>query len=150
MTDEEFLLYRRAMNKLSCGDYTPQGLYYRLIDGRGGGSHSAAKAVVRRLHAEGFLNEERSYELLLSEGERKYWGKRKLKEELLRRRFRMKYRERLEEEETDYAARAREFARSQAESLPLTDKERASLYRKLITRGFSSEEAADAVRLSED
>ncbi len=145
MTDEELLLYRRAMKKLSCGDLTPQGLYFRLIDGREDVNHDTAKAVVRRLFAEGFLNERRSYEALLREGERKQWGKRKLKEELLRRRFGEKYRLRLEEEDTDYDERARRFAREQAGELPLTDRERASLYRKLLARGFSSREAADAV-----
>lgn len=142
MTDEELLLYRRAMNKLSCGDLTPQGLYFRLIEGRKDVDHNAAKAVVRLLHAEGFLNEKRSFEALLSEGENKHWGKRKLKEELMRRRFGEKYRLLLEEADTDYYERARAFVRTQRVSLPATEKERASVYRKLLARGFSSEEAS--------
>ena len=148
MTEEELRLYRRAMTKLSCGDATPQGLYFRLIDGKYGAvDHEAAKAVVRLLHREGFLNEERSYEALLDEGKRKFWGAKRLREELKKRRFSKKYEERFCEEEIDYAQRAREFARGF--SAPATDKERESLFRKLIAKGFTLEQASEAVRYAE-
>ncbi len=145
MTEEELRLYRRAMKKLSCGDATPQGLYFRLIDGKYGPvDHEAAKSVVKRLHREGFLNEERSYEALLSEGERKFWGERKLREELIKRRFSEKFRERFGQETIDYHQRARDFVRTLA--APRTDKEKEAVFRKLTAKGFSFEQAAEAVR----
>lgn len=148
MTEEELRLYRRAMKKLSCGDATPQGLYFRLIDGKYGPvDHEAAKAVVRRLFSEGFLNEERSYEALLAEGERKFWGEKKLREELRKRRFSPKYCRRFAEEAVDYFARAAAFVGTLA--VPRTEGEKQAVFRKLLAKGFTGEQATEAIRCTE-
>ena len=146
MTPSQTKLYKRAMNKLSASDMTPRGLYAWLMEKEPDADREDAKEAIRRLADEGFVDEKRYYRSLLLEGEKKLWGKRKLAEELKKRRFNEKYLDLPETEKTDYASRALELAEKLCPGGPGDDREKKSLYGRLVARGHSSSDAADAVR----
>ena len=143
MTPLQEKLYRRAFAKLSCRDMTPQGLYLWLMDTKEPVEPDLAKAVVRQLAAEGFLNQERSYQLLLAQAKNRLWGPRKLAQELRARHFSQAYRQRLAEEEINYDQQARQLARQ----LGAPGQDAASqrrLYARLTARGYTGSQAAQA------
>lgn len=145
MTPSAERLYKKALGRLSATDMTPRALYEWLIEKVPDADHDEAKEAVRRLARDGFVNEERFYEALLAEGERKLWGKAKFCEELKKKRFGRRFVERFDAEDIDFAARALSLAQKLCPSGVSTDAGKRSLMNRLVSRGHSFENARSAL-----
>ena len=125
-------LYRLALSKLSRTDVTPRALYAYLLEKKPEAEHELAKEVVRELAREGFVNESKSYQALMDEGERKHWGPLKLKAELNRRSFSPACLRRFERESIDWEERAAACVTERPDS----PEELRRACARLMSRGF--------------
>ena len=146
MTSSAERLYKKALCRLSATDMTPRALYEWLIEKAPDADHEDAKEAVRQLARDGFVDEERFFEALLLEGEKKLWGARKFTQELKKRRFGEKYAGRLAAADIDFAARALALAAKLCPYGVRTDAQKRSLMNRLAARGHSFEDARAAMR----
>ncbi|MBQ9543547.1 MAG: RecX family transcriptional regulator [Clostridia bacterium] len=144
MTPSAERLYKKALGRLSISDMTPRGLYEWLIEKEPDADHGDAKEAVRQLFRDGFVNEERYFGELLSEGERKLWGELKFKEELKKRRFGDKYAKRFASLEIDFCERAKALAKTLCPNGVSSDAEKRKLISRLAAKGHSFENARSA------
>ena len=112
--------------------------------------HADIEKVLELLETESFLDERRYARAFANDKVRfSGWGKFKICEALKAKRLPLPLIEKALEEvgEEDYLEALRKTARSAAKSLDLSLREnRVKLYRHLLSRGFESDIAAEAVR----
>ncbi|MBE6712884.1 MAG: hypothetical protein E7580_05110 [Ruminococcaceae bacterium] len=140
---------KRALNRLAIGDLTCGEMQAYLTDCRRKVFFSAevAERTVCLLVQEGFLDDKRYLKLLVRHLDAKCYGPRRIRQELVRRRFSPSYVEAALSRGVDYSARALKFLkeRNGAETLSKTPAGRKKLQDALVRYGYDYSTAVAAV-----
>lgn len=150
LNPQEKYLYLKALRKLGVHDDTCRCLYEKLKKEsfeEEPVSPECAKKVIRILVREGYLNERRYAQELTRRLARSGYGPRRVKEELMRRRFAPKIIESTLTEPVEYADIGEVLEKRLAtRPCDLSDRDgRAKLYQYLCRMGFSPSDAQNAI-----
>ena len=140
---------KRALNRLSMGDLTCGEMQAYLTDRHRKIFFPAeiAERTVCLLVQEGFLDDKRYLKLFVRHLDEKCYGPRRIRQELVRRRFPPSYVEAALSRNVDYSARAVRLLekRGRAEELARTPAGRKKMQDALIRYGYDYSAALEAV-----
>ena len=141
---------KRALNRLSIGDLTCGEMQAYLTDRNRKVFFSAeiAERTVCLLVQEGFLDDKRYLKLFVRRLDEKCCGPRRIRQELVRRRFSAPYVEAALARSVDYSARATRFLEKKtgAKELAKTPAGRKKLQDALVRYGYDYSTALEAVK----
>ena len=143
-------LIKKALSRLALGDLTEGEMFLYLTDPRRrscGFSEDLAKEAVELLVREGFLDDVRVLRLVLKKTADRSFGPRRVREELVRRRFTKRHIEAALRRDVDYKARAVRKILSDASfsRLPDTPETKKKLADRLVRLGYDYTTAFEAI-----
>ena len=140
---------KRALKRLSMGDLTCGEMEAYLTDPRRSVSFSPeiAQRTVCLLVEEGFLDDKRYLRLFVKHLDEKCCGPRRIRQELIRRRFPPRFVEAVLDRKVDYTRRAKTFLQKKygAAPLSLTPSEKKKYQDALIRYGYDYAAASSAI-----